>query len=256
MYQVKNIRRNHFDWLSQLRFTLNEPDATESLYMVTVEQMNSVFDYGYEYQGNQPRLVITALTDRAYMTLTNALSMFRGGAPQGPAGTGKTETVKDLGKSLAFFVLVDNCDGTMTPEQLSKTLAGLSAAGAWGCFDEFNRISLDVLSVIASMFEQIFDCIRMGDGNACTLGDVPTQVSKDAGFFITMNPGYAGRSALPDNLAALFRPVAMMKADFRAIAKIELMSVGFKEADPLSLKIVTMYDLMDKQLSKAKHYEF
>ena len=190
------------------------------------------------------------------MTLTNALSMFRGGAPQGPAGTGKTETVKDLGKSLAFFVLVDNCDGTMTPDQLSKTLAGLSAAGAWGCFDEFNRISLDVLSVIASMFEQIFDCIRMGDGNACTLGDVPTQVSKDAGFFITMNPGYAGRSSLPDNLAALFRPVAMMKADFRAIAKIELMSVGFKEADPLSLKIVTMYDLMDKQLSKAKHYEF
>jgi len=49
MYQVKNIRRNHFDWLSQLRFTLNEPDATEMLYMVTVEQMNSVFDYGYEY---------------------------------------------------------------------------------------------------------------------------------------------------------------------------------------------------------------
>jgi dynein heavy chain len=258
MYNTKTIRRNHFDWLSQLRFTLKEPDANDQHYFVTIEQMNSEFDYGYEYQGNQPRLVITPLTDRAYMTLTNALSMYRGGAPQGPAGTGKTETVKDLGKSLAFFVLVENCDGTMNPQYLAGKLAGLSSSGAWGCFDEFNRILLDVLSVIASMFESIFDCIRQGQGEAkaCNLGDVPALVSKDAGFFITMNPGYAGRSSLPDNLAALFRPVAMMKADFRAIAKIELMSVGFKEAEVLSVKIVSIYDLMDKQLSKAKHYEF
>jgi len=77
----KQIKRTHFDWLSQLRFTLNEPDAAENLFMVTCEQMSAVFDYGYEYQGNVPRLVITALTDRAYMTLTTALAMFRGGAP-------------------------------------------------------------------------------------------------------------------------------------------------------------------------------
>jgi dynein heavy chain len=66
--------------------------------------------------------------------------------------------VKDLGKSLAFLVIVDNCDGDMDPLQLSKSIAGLSASGAWGCYDEFNRISLDVLSVITVMFEAVFDC--------------------------------------------------------------------------------------------------
>jgi dynein heavy chain len=81
--QTKNMRRSHFMWQSQLRFTLSEPESsgTENLFMVTIEQMNSSFEYGYEYQGNVPRLVITELTDRAYMTLTNALSMYRGGAP-------------------------------------------------------------------------------------------------------------------------------------------------------------------------------
>lgn len=99
---------NHFDWKSQLRFVRinEEPDQQSDEMYVSILQLNASFDYGGEYQGNNGRLVVTPLTDRAYMTLTNALNLFRGGAPQGPAGTGKTETVKDLGKNLAFFVVI------------------------------------------------------------------------------------------------------------------------------------------------------
>ena len=99
---------NHFEWQSQLRFFKDLTDGSDKMY-IKIEQLNARFDYGYEYQGNNGRLVITPLTDRAYMTLTNALQLYRGGAPQGPAGTGKTETVKDLGKNLAFFVVIQNC---------------------------------------------------------------------------------------------------------------------------------------------------
>jgi dynein heavy chain len=88
------------------------------------------------------------------------------------------------------------------------------------------------------------ECIKKGDKESCNINEKIVQVSKDTGLFITMNPGYAGRSELPDNLANLFRPVAMMVPDFNAIVKITLMSEGFKNNEPLAKKVVTIYELM------------
>jgi len=73
---------NHFVWQQQLRFRrIEAEDDPNNVKLIVVDQTNCRFPYGYEYQGNNGRLVVTPLTDRAYMTLTNALAMCRGGAP-------------------------------------------------------------------------------------------------------------------------------------------------------------------------------
>lgn len=284
-----------FQWQSQLRYYLaTVMTSTGQKKEVHIKICDFQSFYSYEYTGNCGRLVITPLTDRCYVTLTTALRLSLGGAPSGPAGTGKTETTKDLARGMGLQCYVFNCSDQMNYKTMADIFRGLAQTGAWGCFDEFNRISVEVLSVVATQVKTVLDAssllastsVRATTANStdpsssssnghdsstsstsilpltlpragtCDFFGKSITLMPTVGFFITMNPGYAGRAELPENLKALFRSCAMIKPDLQPICENMLMAEGFLKARVLSVKFVTLYDLSSELLSKQKHYDW
>ena len=241
-----------FLWQVQLRYYFDEAGDGED---VKVKQVNSQLMYGYEYIGAASRLVVTPLTERCYLTITSALHINLGASPAGPAGTGKTETVKDLSKALAIQCVVFNCSEQIEIKIMARLFAGLAQQGAWTCLDEFNRIDIEVLSVIAQQVLQIRDALRNGTGRLI-FNEIEIQVKSSVGIFVTMNPNYSGRTELPDNLKILFRPISMMIPDYALIAEILLFAQGFQNAKILALKMTQLYKLASEQLSQQDHYDF
>jgi len=260
-----NVRSaSNFQWLAQMRFYFTPTSqqgnqvavGDESAFQqLEIRISRASFYYGFEYLGVGERLVQTPLTDRAYLTLTEALHMRLGGNPFGPAGTGKTETVKALGSALGRFVLVFNCDETFDFQAMGRIFIGLCQCGAWGCFDEFNRLEERILSAVSQQILTIQTGLKQHQDIIPLLGK-QVRLNHRMGVFVTMNPGYAGRSNLPDNLKQLFRGMAMIQPNRALICEVMLYSQGFRTAEQLAGKIVMLFSLCQEQLSSQSHYDF
>ncbi|XP_065319190.1 dynein heavy chain, cytoplasmic-like isoform X2 [Gordionus sp. m RMFG-2023] len=277
-----------FDWLKHMRFyfaptnggdkRLPEEGArnkdmpskiiAESLLLdsLVIEISTARFSYGWEYLGFQEKLVQTPLTDKCYLAMTQALEARLGGSPFGPAGTGKTESVKALGHALGRFVLVFNCDETFDFQAMGRIFIGLCQVGAWGCFDEFNRLEERILSAISQQIQTIQMALKeLANQNTNQNNNQPISIelvgksvtiNPHMAIFVTMNPGYAGRSNLPDNLKKLFRRLAMTTPDVHLISEVLLFSQGFRKAEQLARKVVPLFKLCAEQLSNQTHYDF
>ena len=135
---------------------------------------------------------------------------------------------------------------------------GLMRCGAWGCFDEFNRLEEDVLSAVSQQIQTIQGALKE-KAEVIQFMERDVQVNTNAAIFVTLNPagkGYGGRSKIPDNLKQLFRSVAMTSPDNKLIAEVLLLSEGFMFDKDLSRKLVSLFTLSRQLLSIQQHYDW
>ena len=129
--------------------------------------------------------------------------------------------MQDLGRTVGMRTIVFNCGAHLDHHFMTKFFCGLAQSGAWACFDEFNRVHVEVLSVVAQQLSALQNAAKTQAAELVFEGSTVKFVPTCA-VFITMNPDYAARTELPGNLKALFRPVAMVVPDYVLIAEVLL----------------------------------
>ena len=241
-----------FEWVSQVRPAWNR--AREE---VEIRHMDLVTPYGYEYHGVTQPLVVTPLTERCWLTLTAALHARAGALCSGPAGTGKTETVKGLCVALGAHYIVFSASPQVDHKVTARLLTGLCQCGAWCILDDVDRVAPDVLSIFAQQMATIAHARRAAPGGAA-LVDLDGKEIRAGDFHVvaTINPGYPGRSPAVGSLAHGFRPVAMAEPHLERIAEVTLLARGFAAAPALARRAVALYALGRQRLAHLRSCDF
>jgi dynein heavy chain 2 len=153
---------------------------------------------------------------------------------------------------------VFNCDEGIDFKSMGRIFTGIVKCGAWGCFDEFNRLDEEVLSAVSQQIQVIQSALKNKEQTMVLMG-TSISVDPNSGIFVTLNPagkGYGGRSKLPDNLKQLFRSVAMSAPDLEQIAEVILYSEGFTNAREFGQKLVSIFQLCKQLLTPQQHYDW
>uniref|UniRef100_A0A3B0MHE3 Dynein heavy chain, putative n=1 Tax=Theileria annulata TaxID=5874 RepID=A0A3B0MHE3_THEAN len=240
-YQINKTReiemnnKSKLCWLKCVRYYHENDD-------VIIKIMYKEYKYSFNYLFNCQKMITTKVTEHFYSIASMTLSCNLLPSAQGPAGTGKTETIKSLSYIAGSNVMVFNLSELYEVEDMEKILSGLYQLGFWGIFDEFNRLSECVLSSVTE---------KLSNKNI-TLLDRNIQVNRNSAIFITMNPGYSGRSELPLNCLNLCQQFFMEKIDLHSILNINLKIFSFKFCSKLSDRIIFLLNSLDLVFTSSK----
>ncbi|XP_072767052.1 dynein axonemal heavy chain 7 [Anoplolepis gracilipes] len=243
----RNIaKQTDFEWVAQLKYYCNDKFVEISVFDTTIE-------YGYEYNYCRQSIVNTPLTDRCFRSILQAYRYHLYSSIMGPTSSGKTETIRSLTKALAKLFYIINCNNSISYDCVTRIFKGMVSCGAWVCFENFDRLKLELLSAIAQNLMQIKQAMSSNSKTTSFEGcDLNLNVSGHV--CVNIEPAQSGYINLPDNLKVLFRSVSMTTPDVGRIAEIELFAGGFFHAKKLATRLVVAYKLLSEHLGEKRHY--
>jgi MoxR-like ATPase len=230
---------------------------------VSIQMADSNLSYSWEYQGLKTPLVYTGVTDKVFVGLARCLLDRQGANLTGPAGTGKTESIKFFAQHLARNIIVFNCDEELKFDIIGSIFKGFVSEEAFGCFDEFNRLNPSQMSVVSQLIQSLQNALRRANASK---SNVPLDdfvgfpsINPGCAVFITMNPKtteYGARYALPQNLKNLFRVVNVSTPSEKQVFEVLLMAEGCEDYSGLSQKLSSFFEIARNKFSKQSHYDW
>ncbi|KAL8594105.1 hypothetical protein ACOMHN_000817 [Nucella lapillus] len=128
-----------------------------------VQQLTNTFFYDYEYLGPFTSLVISPLTERTTLSLTQALKSFQCSTLIGPAGTGKTDTVRHLARMMGRCMFTVTCTENTTLPMMLQYMMGMVQSGCWMLFDDTDHLTKGLMSVTAQQLDYLHTALRALD---------------------------------------------------------------------------------------------
>ena len=244
-----------YNWLKELRFYWEDEEVVQSqqspVYL-SVRQMNSKLEYGGEYIGPSARLILTPSTSRAWVGITSALTSQLCVAMIGGESSAKVETVQELGRTIGKYCVAVNCLGLTGCKAISRALSGAAQEGAWVCLGGINRVSVEVLSVMAKQLGELRTALIRGSASIM-MDEKELAIRGDFGIFASMT---GLMSVLPENMKCHLRPVFVGMPELEQLAEATLLIAGFSQNKMLAKKICGLCRSLKNLLSPQGYYDF
>lgn len=245
-----------FEWQCQPRFYWVSGASGESESMVLqVRLLVSSLPYGFEYYGLAVPVVPTPLTDRCYLAVAQAAVNSMGLHFVGPGGAGKTELARETATRNGLHYVTFTCCEDVSIGFFSTLLRGLAQQGCWACLEEIGRSSFPALAVLAEQFRELRRAGKTGL-KAYVFEGAKIRMRPFFGLIVTTELDAGTVLPVPESLSVQLRPVAVMSQSQRSIAHVTLLAHGFLEAEPLSVKLATLFQLASQGLYQHWHCDF
>ncbi|XP_067674368.1 uncharacterized protein [Haliotis asinina] len=243
-----------FEWRRSIRCYMQPVDEKlEPLIWI----LDNSYQYGNEFHGTNVGVALTPVTERCFLTMSQALNQSQGTCITGPVGVGKTETVKGLANILGTFLGLFHCSTHFDPSSIGKITQGIAMDGCWGCFDEAQSLNREAMAVLLDHVQCVLQALKARQPFTSLLDGQEIPVRRSVGVFMTVNPGSRSpASSIPHDVRASFRTVALIKPDTGQILKAKCSAMGFRGPGILASRLKVLTELVKDQLPSQFHHHF
>ncbi|XP_052089132.1 uncharacterized protein LOC127725852 isoform X10 [Mytilus californianus] len=219
--------------------------------------LDSSYHYSNEFYGAEPGVALTPVTERCFLTMSQAINNVQGSHIVGPGGVGKTETVKGLANLFGKFLMLVQCSPESDTSGMGKIVQGTAMDGCWACFDESQNLNNLSMSIVLDFVTSVLSALKSRHSYASLSNGQEINLKKGLALHMTSNASVRHPSCrMPNYVSAIFRTVSLVKPDYCLVLKAKCASHGFKVPNILGVRLKTLSDLTINQLPPEVHHLF